>query len=209
MRAVLTGFAEHCGVVAVDMRGHGKSGGVSTAGDREILDLAAGVAWARALGYRRVVTCGFSMGGAVAIRHAAGEFGELAGVISVSAPSRWYLKDTTPMRRVHFVLERRLGRWVARWLLRTRVDGSGWPIVPESPREAIPQVSPTPLLIVHGDRDRYFALEQAIALAERAKQPCEVWIVPGFGHAERAMTPELIDRIGRHAAGLASEKGER
>lgn len=204
MLRVIDGLAQHCGVVAFDMRGHGTSSGVSTAGDREVLDLAAAVAWARAAGYRQVVTCGFSMGGAVAIRHAArDDLGDgLAGVVSVSAPSRWYLRDTVAMRRVHYLLEHPAGRLFARWVMRTRIDASGWPIVPESPREAVPRVSPTPLLIVHGDRDRYFSVEQAAALAERAKPPSEVWIVPGFGHAEGAMPDELITRIGRHAATL-------
>src|ERR1700722_20361667 len=49
------------GVITFDFRGHGRSGGVSTLGDLEIKDLDAAVAWARELGYRRVVTVGFSM----------------------------------------------------------------------------------------------------------------------------------------------------
>jgi pimeloyl-ACP methyl ester carboxylesterase len=207
MVRIIAGFARHCGVVALDMRGHGRSSGVSTAGDREVFDLAAAVDWARQAGYRQVITCGFSMGGAVAIRHAArdGLGDRLAAVISISAPSRWYLRDTIAMRRVHYVLEHRPGRLFARWVLRTRIDASGWPIVPESPREAVPRVAPTPLLIVHGDRDRYFSLEQATALAERAKPPCDVWIVPGFGHAESAMTDDLTHRIGRYAATLGCD----
>src|SRR5215203_1816251 len=66
--AVLSRFG---GVVTFDFRGHGHSAGRSTVGDREILDLAAAVSWARSLGYRRIATVGFSMGAAVAVRHAA------------------------------------------------------------------------------------------------------------------------------------------
>ena len=58
------------GVLAFDFRGHGRSSGLSTVGDREILDIDAAVRHARVIGYRRVVTVGFSMGAAVAIRHA-------------------------------------------------------------------------------------------------------------------------------------------
>ncbi|NKI44736.1 alpha/beta hydrolase family protein [Streptomyces physcomitrii] len=65
---VLTRYAP---VVTFSFRGHGGSGGRSTVGDRELLDLAAVVAWARSLGYRRVATVGFSMGGSVVLRHAA------------------------------------------------------------------------------------------------------------------------------------------
>ncbi|MFF4249143.1 alpha/beta hydrolase [Streptomyces sp. NPDC001822] len=64
-------FAQRAAVITFSFRGHGKSGGRSTVGDREVLDLAAAVAWARSLGHRRVVTVGFSMGGSVVIRHAA------------------------------------------------------------------------------------------------------------------------------------------
>ncbi|MER5551262.1 alpha/beta hydrolase [Streptomyces sp. NPDC002793] len=64
-------FAQRAAVVTFSFRGHGRSGGRSTVGDREVLDLAAAVAWARSLGHRRVVTVGFSMGGSVVLRHAA------------------------------------------------------------------------------------------------------------------------------------------
>ncbi|MFF9685603.1 alpha/beta hydrolase [Streptomyces sp. NPDC014623] len=64
-------FARRAAVITFSFRGHGRSGGRSTVGDREVLDLAAAVAWARSLGHRRVVTAGFSMGGSVVLRHAA------------------------------------------------------------------------------------------------------------------------------------------
>lgn len=64
-------FSQRAAVVTFSFRGHGKSGGKSTVGDREVLDLAAAVAWARSLGHRRIVTVGFSMGGSVVLRQAA------------------------------------------------------------------------------------------------------------------------------------------
>ncbi len=64
-------FAQHAAVITFSFRGHGRSGGRSTVGDREVLDLAAAVRWARSLGHARVATVGFSMGGSVVIRHAA------------------------------------------------------------------------------------------------------------------------------------------
>ncbi|TGZ02540.1 alpha/beta hydrolase [Streptomyces rhizosphaericola] len=64
-------FSQRAAVITFSFRGHGRSGGRSTVGDREVLDLAAAVGWARALGHSRVVTVGFSMGGSVALRHGA------------------------------------------------------------------------------------------------------------------------------------------
>ncbi|WP_416071683.1 alpha/beta hydrolase [Streptomyces sp. ID01-9D] len=64
-------FAQRAAVITFSFRGHGRSGGRSTVGDREVLDLAAAVAWARELGHTRIVTVGFSMGGFVVLRHGA------------------------------------------------------------------------------------------------------------------------------------------
>ncbi len=200
---IARGLARWAGVVAFDSRGHGASGGVSTLGDLEVLDVDAAVGAARGLGYRRVVTCGWSMGGSSVVRHAA-LLGGVDAVVSVSATSRWFVRDTAPMRRLHWLVERRLGRRVSRHLLGTRI-AAGWAEVPESPVEVVGRIAPTPLLVVHGDRDDFFPLEHPRALAAAAGDPVEVWIVPGFGHAETAATPALVDRIG----GVLQELVER
>jgi pimeloyl-ACP methyl ester carboxylesterase len=70
-RRQLAEFATEAPVVALDMRGHGRSAGRNTVGDREPLDLDAAVAAARELGHERVATIGFSLGAAVALRQAA------------------------------------------------------------------------------------------------------------------------------------------
>ena len=103
------------GVLSFDFRGHGRSGGASTLGDREIKDLAVVVAYARELGYARVALVGFSMGASVVLRF-AGLIGGADAVVSVSGPGWWYYRGTKPMRRVHFAVERRLGRLVTRKL---------------------------------------------------------------------------------------------
>ena len=187
------------GVIGLDFRGHGRSGGHSTVGDREVLDIDAVVAAARQRGYERIVVAGFSMGGAVAIRHAA-LHGGIDAVISVSAPARWYYRDTVPMRRVHWAIERPAGRLAVRLARRTRVSPRGWDPVPEAPHEVAGRIAPVPLLIVHGDADAFFPLEHGRQLYEAAKDPRELWVEPGFGHAEAAVTPDLTKRIGDWAA---------
>src|SRR5258707_14925903 len=59
-----------CGVLTFDFRGHGRSGGMSTLGDREIRDVDVVLRYARELGYQRVATGGFSMGASIVPRHA-------------------------------------------------------------------------------------------------------------------------------------------
>ena len=203
VRAIAQALATHAGVVAFDFRGHGRSTGHSTLGDLEVHDLEAAVAEARRLGYRDVVTCGWSMGGSVVLRHAA-LTGGVQAVVSVSAVSRWFYRDTAPMRRVHWAIETRLGRLVARRMLGTRISPHGWPEVPESPVEVVGRISPIPLLFVHGDMDHYFPVEHPQALYDAAREPKELWLVEGFGHAESAATPDLLDRIGRHLPQLVA-----
>ncbi|MFJ5225534.1 alpha/beta hydrolase [Streptomyces sp. NPDC088400] len=200
-------FRQYAAVVTFSFRGHGRSGGRSTVGDREVLDLAVAVEWARALGHTRVVTVGFSMGGSVVLRHAALYRGRTEArtdaVASVSAPARWYYRGTAPMRRLHWVVTRPAGRLVGRYGLHTRIHHRDWDPVPLSPVESVPLIAPTPLLVVHGDRDPYFPLDHPRMLAEAAGAdgaggsggPAELWLEPGMGHAENAADEALLARI--------------
>ncbi|WP_217167286.1 alpha/beta hydrolase [Streptomyces sp. AC512_CC834] len=207
VRRIAAAFARHGAVVTFSFRGHGASGGRSTVGDREVLDLAAAVTWARGFGHARVVTVGFSMGGSVVLRHAAlyaddGAAGTDA-VVSVSSPARWYYRGTAPMRRLHWVVMRPAGRLVGRYGLRTRIHHRDWDPVPLSPVQAAGRIAPTPLLVVHGDRDGYFPLDHPRMLAEAAGDHGELWLEPGMGHAEHASNEALLDRIGDWAVARA------
>ncbi|GGP81166.1 alpha/beta hydrolase [Saccharothrix coeruleofusca] len=208
---VLERFARHGGVVALDFRGHGRSGGRSTVGGDEVHDLAAGVSLARDLGYRRVVTVGFSMGASIALRHAALHEDRPDAVAAVSSPSRWWVRETAAMRRVHWLLEQPHGRLAAR-ALGVRL-GPPWATVPESPLEVVHRIAPTPLLIVHGEDDHYFGPAHATALHRAAGGNAELWLEPGTRHAESAMTPALVDRIATWLSGAsqrsASEQSRR
>ncbi|MDX3783117.1 alpha/beta hydrolase [Streptomyces europaeiscabiei] len=195
VRRVAGVLARYGSVVTFSFRGHGRSGGHSTVGDREVLDLAAAVRWARELGHEHVATVGFSMGGSVVLRHAALPDGPDA-VVSVSAPARWYYRGTAPMRRVHWLITRPEGRLVGRYGFRTRIHHRDWNPVPLSPVESVPLIAPTPLLIVHGDRDGYFPTDHPEMLAAAAGENGELWLENGMGHAENAASEELLERIG-------------
>lgn len=211
VRRVAEGLARHTSVLAYDARGHGASTGRTTLGDREVLDVDAAVAAARAAGFDRVVTCGWSMGGSAVVRHAALR-GDVVGghrllsppdaVASVSGTAAWSTRATATasMRRLHRLVETRSGRWVAHRALGTRVAPAAWEVPPLSPLDVVARVAPLPLLVVHGDRDGYFAVSHARALAEAAGEPVELWIEPGFAHAESGATPDLLDRLGARLA---------
>ncbi|MET8942490.1 alpha/beta fold hydrolase [Streptomyces sp. NPDC004542] len=206
VRRVAGVLARYGAVVTFSFRGHGASGGRSTVGDREVLDLAAAVEWARGFGHACVVTVGFSMGGSVVLRHAALHRGAEGtdAVVSVSAPARWYYRGTAPMRRLHWLVTRPEGRLVGRYGLRTRIHHRDWDPVPLSPVEAVPRIAPTPLLIVHGDSDGYFPLDHPRMLADAAGDHGELWLEPGMGHAEHAAGDALLARIGAWAVARAS-----
>ena len=194
IRAIVAELVLTGGVVSFDFRGHGASGGRSTVGDREVLDLDAAVRWARHLGYRRIVPVGWSMGAGVAIRHAALNRG-VDAVVAVSGPSRWFYRGTGPMRLLHRGVGTRIGRGVLAVGYRTRIAKLGWDPWPEPPDALVGRLAPAPLLVVHGDRDHYFPVEHARWLVEAARGPAELWLEPGFGHAEAAATPELLRRV--------------
>ncbi|MCX4738253.1 alpha/beta hydrolase [Streptomyces antibioticus] len=208
VRRAAEAFARYGAVVTFSFRGHGRSGGRSTVGDREVLDLDAAVARARRIRPDApVVTVGFSMGGSVVLRHAALRPGTVAAVVSVSAPARWYYRGTAPMRRLHWMVTRPAGRVVGRYGFRTRIHHRAWDPVPLSPVEAVPRIAPVPLLIVHGDRDGYFPLDHPRTLAEAAGDHGELWLEPGMGHAEHAADDALLARIGDWADRAVSRAG--
>jgi fermentation-respiration switch protein FrsA (DUF1100 family) len=100
---------------------------------------------------------------------------------------------------------------VTRTWLNTRISPVRWDPVPLPPAEAAARVSPIPLLVVHGDQDLYFPVEHAHQLYDAARDPKELWIVPGFGHAEAGSDGALLDRIGqwvREKSGVVAQPGE-
>lgn len=186
-------------VRGVDFRGHGRSGGESgVGGDPELLDVDAAVAAARADGARTVVSLGLSMGGGAALRQAAIGTSRPDAVVGVSAVSRWFVRDTLPMRRVHWMLETTLGRRLGSRVVGVRL-APPWAASPPAPVQLVSSIAPTPLLLVHGDQDAYFPLEHVRSLARAAGPAATVWTVPGMGHAESGMSGPLAERIGRWA----------
>src|SRR4051794_15597220 len=214
--ADLRSSAPSAGFLVVDLRGHGRSTGHSTLGDREVLDVDATIAEARRLGYARVVSLGWSMGGTCVLRHAALVGEQVHGhtvrngvdaVATVSAVSRWEVRDTVPMRRLHRMIETRIGRVVARRFLKVRIDPAGaWAHTPLSPVESVARID-VPLLLVHGDEDHYFGWDHAKALAAACGGRVTLWLVSGLGHAEqsaaRSDVPALLARLGEALTAMA------
>jgi pimeloyl-ACP methyl ester carboxylesterase len=222
IRAIVERLVAVGSVITVDLRGHGSSGGQSTVGMWEVLDIDAAVAWARDLGFTRVVTVGFSLGAAVCLRQAAlalhPQFTSEAdprvvspvdAVVSVSGPAFWYYRGTKVMRGLHWLVENKAGRAVLR-AKRTRIRPVQWPYPrPIEPAEAAGLLMSTPLLVVHGTKDRYFPVEHPRAIHRAARMSghsdAELWLLNGVGHAEAAVAMDTIDEIAKWSLARCSD----
>jgi pimeloyl-ACP methyl ester carboxylesterase len=188
-------LAERFGVFLFDFRGHGRSDGVSTLGDREALDVDAVVSFARSRGFERVVTIGPSMGG-ISVLRAAARFKNVDGVVTISAPARW----TGHGARARFsglLVSTRAGRTIAKRALRTRVAPTWTWTAP--PIELIASID-VPILILHGRNDRFIRPVDAELLRAHAHADARLFLLDRFGHAEAAYSEGfaywLSDRIG-------------
>jgi pimeloyl-ACP methyl ester carboxylesterase len=185
-------------VYTFDFRGHGMSGGIFTLGEHEVLDVDAVVRMAREHGHCRVVVIGASMGGFVALRHAALLGGEDA-VVAISTPATWGISPRLRARGLLLAVRSRLGRRIF-WSLGTRIiDSIATP--PLSPSELADQIT-VPVAIIHGERDPYVPTDDALLLNERLAGPKRLVILPEFGHAEAAYTPELVTLLESLLEGL-------
>ena len=222
VRGIVERLARFGSVITVDLRGHGASGGQSTVGMWEILDVDAAVAWARERGFMQVVTVGFSMGAAVCLRHAAlVQHPELVceadprvsshvdAVVAVSGPAFWYYRGTKVMRGLHWLVETRAGRALLR-AKQTNIRPVQWPNPrPLEPVAAAGMLGDLPLLVVHGTRDRYFPVEHPKALHRSAlasgHPDAHVWLLDGVGHAEAAVAMDTIDDIAKWSLARCSD----
>lgn len=164
------------GALLFDWRAHGESEGTaSTRGDRERLDLTAAIdflAGRADVDAGRLGVLGFSRGGSVAIAVAAKDH-RLRGVVAeAAAPSlrEALLRD---VRGPHM-----LARWPALWAARR----AGIDIDGVQPEAAISSLSPRPILIIQGARDRVVPVSDAHRLYAAARQPKTLWLIQGADH---------------------------
>jgi pimeloyl-ACP methyl ester carboxylesterase len=186
-------------VFALDLRGHGRSEGVSSYGGLEIHDVEAVVRHARARGHDRVVTMGTSMGAISVVRH-GGLIGGVDQVVAISSLASWgdhhaeHSRRAQAWRRMGLVTATDPGRRLVR-TLGVRLPRDWKP--PEAPLDVVAGISSTPLLIVHGTNDHLFGEEEARALFERAGEPKRLLLSASFGHAEDGFSPLFARRIAR------------
>jgi pimeloyl-ACP methyl ester carboxylesterase len=200
-------LADQVAVLALDLRGHGGSGGSCTLGDREAEDVRAGVGWLRGYGYRRVAVLGVSMGGTAAL-HAVWRGVAVDALATVSAPAQFQDPPrTAPLRRLHAVWSSPARRLALRSVLGVHLAGpDAWSGPPDP--VAMARAIRVPYLAVHGDDDGYFPADAGARLAAASVGPAVSWQRPaGFGHAEDGLDAAMIAALARAMAAALDGRG--
>jgi pimeloyl-ACP methyl ester carboxylesterase len=202
-------------VLTFDLRGHGASGGATTLGLLERLDVDSAVRAARS-DADIVVVVGESLGGVASIEHLAagyggGRTGDGSGAVAdggvvVGTPARWQV-PRSPRGIAALVLTRTPpGRVVAARRMGTRVAVR--PRRGPEPRIRVTAVR-RPLAVIHGLADRFVSPAAAHTLHAAAAEPRLLDLVPGMGHGfcVEAVDPVggAVDWVVRHAAQRAAQ----
>ena len=177
-------------VIVPDLRGHGNSGGVSSMGAKEPLDVKAAVEAADPS--LPVVTVGISLGGAAVLLH-GGTFGGVAGVVAISAPAWWGAWDTPATKRIQRYAMTPAGRRFLAVFMRTRIaqvcDG-----VPHAEAQAA-AISPAFTLVIADPADHYFNEQHPRTIYGWANEPKDLWLLPGTGHGTDLLGPSFTTRL--------------
>jgi fermentation-respiration switch protein FrsA (DUF1100 family) len=188
------GFA----LLMFDFRALGESGGeLCTAGYFETQDLHGAVDYLtsrpESVGLP-VGVFGFSMGGAAAILAAAEE----PRIQAVATHGAYATLDRAIKQRCrhHFGPFAPIVEWITRFV----GDKMGWfPASPSlvSPVDAVSRLTPRPLLLLHGGRDRIIRPDDAHALHAAAGDPKALHILPRSGHKRihRRLRQEARQRV--------------
>lgn len=162
------------GAVLFDPRGHGESDGeTSTWGDLEAEDTRRAVRFIRTHPeVERVVLLGFSVGASTVVL-AAADNSEVDAVISYAC---W--------TSLHEELRDKLRGYgppaatFAGWSF--ALAGGSVPAV--RPIDRVAHIAPRPLLLITGTEDKDTPVPIMQRMFEAARQPKQLWVVPGSGH---------------------------
>jgi hypothetical protein len=178
--------AQGFNVFLLDYRGYGDSSGKpSVEGVQDDVDSAMRTLLARPdVDPDRIVMFGQSLGGAIAIYNVT------------HSPYRQHIRALAVESA--FASYRQIARekLAAFWLTWPLQYPLSWLISDQySPAGAVAGISPIPLLIIHGDHDPIVPVAHGKRLFELAREPKQLWIVPGGGHIQAFQHRDYRDRF--------------
>jgi len=168
-------------ILSFDFRAHGESAGrASSFGWLEQRDLEGALALLGRdpeVAERPYGVFGLSMGGCVAVMVAARD--ERLGAVAVDS----IYGDLGTSLIHHVQLMYRLPRVPFGWFVASayRLRFGVWP-QRMAPQRAVAQISPRPLLVIHGGQDLRVPLPQIQTLFDAAREPKQLLVMEGAGH---------------------------
>ncbi|MDP9425108.1 MAG: alpha/beta fold hydrolase [Actinomycetota bacterium] len=191
------------GVLMLDLRGHGESGGKRrTLGYREVRDVRGALAWLEGEGFEpdEVVLHGWSMGGATVVRSAPGTgvdaVVEEAGYADLPLLLRNSLPENSGLPRLF-----NPGTFLAAKLF---LDFDPWAVRPRTDAARLREEG-VPLFVIHSTADETVPYEHA-KLFTKANPDAELWTLEGYEHVGAYEHPEYDARLGAFLDSV-SERG--
>ncbi|MCK4908593.1 MAG: alpha/beta hydrolase [Planctomycetes bacterium] len=195
-------------VVIFDFRGHGASNGhTTTFGLKEKEDVLAVFNYLQTkseLDQDQIYGYGLSMGSAPLIYAAAENNG--FKMLILDSP---YADLTTMSREIMAkfkIIPRPISEVMRKISLCFVSLDVGFNIIKVSPKNQIPNILSTPLLIIHGKNDRIIPHEQSLILYENARTDKELWLVDDMDHMEAlfghpSYSEKIFGFIKKHSSG--------
>lgn len=121
----------------------------------------------------RVLVLGQSLGGAVALAVLGRE--DVEGVRAVAVESAFYSRASIVRDKIALLPVLWLFKWPLSGLVVDNRGGAG---------TAVADISPVPVLFIHGTDDQVVPFHHAEWLHRRAREPKQLWAVDGAGHTE-------------------------
>ncbi|MCR4332996.1 MAG: alpha/beta fold hydrolase [Sulfuricaulis sp.] len=188
--------AQGFNVFLLDYRGYGASEGEpSVEGVQEDVNAAMRTLLSRRdVNPDRIVVFGQSLGGSIAVYNVA------------HSPYRRHIRALAVESA--FASYRQIARekLAAFWLTWPLQYPLSWTVSDEySPSKAVAGISPIPFLIIHGDRDPIVPPHHGQQLYDLAREPKEIWVVPGAGHIQAFQNKAYCDRFVAYLTKVLSE----
>jgi pimeloyl-ACP methyl ester carboxylesterase len=167
-----------------DNRSHGDSEGeITTIGYLETIDFEAAMRWLREhrpQHCKRLGVFGFSMGAAVASMSVP-EYPEVKAVC-LESPFTEYRRVVRQYAWNKFKVPFFPLVWITLQFLRFRVGTTE--VDAYSPKNYIARISPRPILMIGGSEDRLMPEDDVRDLYACARDPKQLWIIPGASHGK-------------------------
>ena len=172
--------AEGYNVMLLDYRGYGNSSGTpSIAGAISDIETALEYLSKRTrVDHTPLIVLGQSLGGALAIRAVAcSKYRQQIHALVVDSAFSDYRQITREKLNSSWLL------YPFSWPLSLLIDNTNRPL------DFVAQISPIPLLLIHGDQDSVVSLNHSAALLSAAKEPKQLWLAAGTGHTQALAQP--------------------